>query len=96
MNNTLCLGIFTALVGIRGLTWQYSAEVMVILLVQIIMAIIALSSGFLYKHTYLVLLVSLLLIIMCLSQLLLVIPVFSLYFGSILLTWMLETLAGWK
>ncbi|XP_003386706.1 PREDICTED: uncharacterized protein LOC100632705 [Amphimedon queenslandica] len=81
MNNTLCLGIFTALVGIRGLTWQYSAEVTVILLVQLIMAAIALSYGFLYKHTY---------------MLLLVIPVFLLYFGSILVTWMLETLAHWK
>lgn len=54
MNNTLCLGIFAALVGFRGLTWQYSAEVTVILLVQVIMGVIALSYGFLYKHTYMV------------------------------------------
>lgn len=54
MNNTLCLGIFAALVAFRGLTWQYSAEVTVILLVQVIMGVIALSYGFLYKHTYMV------------------------------------------
>ena len=54
MNNTLCLGIFTALVGFRGLTWQYSAEVTVILLVQAIMGAVALCYGFLYKHTYMV------------------------------------------
>lgn len=54
MNNTLCLGIFAALVGFRGLTWQYSAEVTVILLIQVIMGIVALLSGFLNRNTYLV------------------------------------------
>ena len=54
MNNTLCLGIFCFLVAFRGLTWQYSAEVTVILLVQFVMGGVALSFGFLYKHTYLV------------------------------------------
>jgi Ca2+/Na+ antiporter len=54
MNNTLCLGIFAALVGFRGLTWQYSAEVTVILLVQFIMGAIAVSFGFFYNHTYIV------------------------------------------
>ncbi|XP_028416415.1 sodium/calcium exchanger NCL2-like [Dendronephthya gigantea] len=34
MNNTLCLGIFCALVYIKDLEWYYSAEVTVILLVQ--------------------------------------------------------------
>lgn len=34
MNNTLCLGIFMALVYFRDLEWYYSAEVLVILLVQ--------------------------------------------------------------
>ncbi|XP_028418056.1 sodium/calcium exchanger NCL2-like isoform X2 [Dendronephthya gigantea] len=34
MNNTMCLGIFCALVYIKGLEWYYSAEVTVILLVQ--------------------------------------------------------------
>ena len=54
MNNTLCLGIFAALVGFRDLTWQYSAEVTVILLIQLVMAVVALVSGFLNHHTYLV------------------------------------------
>ena len=52
MNNTLCLGIFAALVGIRGLTWQYSAEVTVILLVLFIMGAKALFFGFINNHTY--------------------------------------------
>ena len=52
MNNTLCLGIFAALVGFRDLTWQYSAEVTVILLIQVVMGVIALLSGFLNHHTY--------------------------------------------
>ncbi|XP_031559958.1 sodium/calcium exchanger NCL1-like isoform X2 [Actinia tenebrosa] len=34
MNNTLCLGIFAALVVFRNLRWYYSAEVTVIVLVQ--------------------------------------------------------------
>eukprot|EP00112_Aurelia_sp_Birch-Aquarium-sp1_P008241 Seg1903.3 transcript_id=Seg1903.3/GoldUCD/mRNA.D3Y31 product="Sodium/calcium exchanger NCL2" protein_id=Seg1903.3/GoldUCD/D3Y31 len=34
MNNTMCLGIFMALVYFRELEWYYSAEVTVILLVQ--------------------------------------------------------------
>ena len=54
MNNTLGLGIFAALVGFRGLTWQYSAEVSVILLIQVVMGIIGLTFGFFNRHTYLV------------------------------------------
>lgn len=34
MNNTLCLGIFAALVYFRDLKWYYSAEVTVIIFVQ--------------------------------------------------------------
>ncbi|KAH7658100.1 EF-hand-containing protein [Dioscorea alata] len=39
MNNTLCLAIFLALVYIRGLTWDFSSEVLVILIVCIVMAL---------------------------------------------------------
>lgn len=39
MNNTLCLAVFLALVYIRGLTWDFSSEVLVIFLVCIIMGL---------------------------------------------------------
>ncbi|XP_057816210.2 sodium/calcium exchanger NCL2 isoform X2 [Cryptomeria japonica] len=39
MNNTLCLGIFLAIVYIRGLEWDFSAEVLVILLVVLAMGL---------------------------------------------------------
>ncbi|XP_002987555.2 sodium/calcium exchanger NCL1 [Selaginella moellendorffii] len=39
MNNTLCLGIFLAVVAYRGLTWDFSSEVLVITLVALIMGI---------------------------------------------------------
>uniref|UniRef100_A0A0C9S785 TSA: Wollemia nobilis Ref_Wollemi_Transcript_13884_1970 transcribed RNA sequence n=1 Tax=Wollemia nobilis TaxID=56998 RepID=A0A0C9S785_9CONI len=40
MNNTLCLGVFLAIVYIRGLDWNFSAEVLVILVVVIVTGII--------------------------------------------------------
>ncbi|XP_062506725.1 uncharacterized protein LOC134183249 isoform X2 [Corticium candelabrum] len=46
MNNTLCLAVFMALVYIRSLKWQYSAEVFVILLVELIVGIIG------FRKTY--------------------------------------------
>lgn len=42
MNNTLCLGIFAALVYFRELKWFYSAEVFVIIFVQWLVGLIAL------------------------------------------------------
>ncbi|KAH9305488.1 hypothetical protein KI387_009892 [Taxus chinensis] len=36
MNNTLCLGVFLAIVYVRGLDWNFSAEVLVILVVIIV------------------------------------------------------------
>ncbi|KAG0500475.1 hypothetical protein HPP92_000547 [Vanilla planifolia] len=39
MNNTLCLAVFLALVYLRHLTWDFSAEVLIILLVCIIMGL---------------------------------------------------------
>lgn len=39
MNNTLCLAVFLSLVYIRGLTWDFSSEVLVIFLVCIIMGL---------------------------------------------------------
>ncbi|XP_022780861.1 sodium/calcium exchanger NCL1-like isoform X2 [Stylophora pistillata] len=40
MNNTLCLGIFAALVYFRELKWYYSAEVTVIIFVQWVVGIV--------------------------------------------------------
>jgi len=37
MNNILCLSVFLALVYLRDLTWEFSAEVLVILIVCIVM-----------------------------------------------------------
>jgi Ca2+-binding EF-hand superfamily protein len=36
MNNTFCLSIFMALIFFRGLAWQYTAETLVIIVVQVI------------------------------------------------------------
>ncbi|VVA16620.1 PREDICTED: sodium/calcium exchanger [Prunus dulcis] len=40
MNNILCLSVFLALVYIRGLSWDFSAEVLVILIVCVVMGIL--------------------------------------------------------
>jgi len=40
MNNTLCLGAFLCLVFFRGLLWDFSAEVTVILITTIAVGII--------------------------------------------------------
>jgi hypothetical protein len=37
MNNTLCLGIFLAIVYFRGLMWDFSAEITVILFSTLVM-----------------------------------------------------------
>jgi hypothetical protein len=37
MNNTLCLSVFLALVYVRDLTWEFSAEVLIILIVCVVM-----------------------------------------------------------
>ena len=41
MNNTLALAIFNGLVFFRGIAWQYTAETISILLIEILVAIIA-------------------------------------------------------
>ncbi|KAA8526784.1 hypothetical protein F0562_008987 [Nyssa sinensis] len=41
MNNLLCLAVFLALVYVRGLTWDFSSEVLVILIVCIVMGAFA-------------------------------------------------------
>ncbi|XP_042379233.1 sodium/calcium exchanger NCL2-like isoform X2 [Zingiber officinale] len=39
MNNTLCLAVFLALVYLRHLTWDFSAEVLIILIVCVVMGL---------------------------------------------------------
>ncbi|KAM0008871.1 putative EF-hand domain, calcium/proton exchanger, sodium/calcium exchanger membrane region [Helianthus debilis subsp. tardiflorus] len=39
MNNILCLSVFLALVYVRGLTWDFSSEVLVIVIVCVVMGI---------------------------------------------------------
>ena len=52
MNNTFCLSIFMTLIFFRGLAWQYTAETIAIVLVQILMFlmskkdILTVSDGF--------------------------------------------------
>ncbi|GFZ05463.1 sodium/calcium exchanger family protein / calcium-binding EF hand family protein [Actinidia rufa] len=41
MNNVLCLSVVLALVYIRGLTWDFSAEVLVIVIVSVVMGAFA-------------------------------------------------------
>lgn len=41
MNNTLCLGVFLAIIYIRGLDWDFSAEVLVIVLVVLVMGLLS-------------------------------------------------------
>lgn len=41
MNNTMCLGIFLAIVYFRGLLWDFSAEITVIFFATLIMGSVA-------------------------------------------------------
>jgi len=43
MNNTFCLGIFFALIYVQGLAWRFTAETAVIVLVQVLVGIIAMT-----------------------------------------------------
>jgi hypothetical protein len=45
MNNTFCLSIFLILVYVKGLAWQFSAEVMSILLVELCIVVLTLTSA---------------------------------------------------
>merc|ERR1712066_936138 len=51
MNNTFCLGIFLALVYLKGLAWEFSAETISIITVELVIGAIVLScSKFLMLH----------------------------------------------
>jgi len=40
MNNTFCLGIFLALIFFKGLTWEFSAETIAIIFVELVMSLV--------------------------------------------------------
>ena len=44
MNNTFCLAIFMALIYYQGLSWEYCAETIAIMLCQIGVALVSLKS----------------------------------------------------
>jgi hypothetical protein len=45
MNNTFCLSIFLIIVYVKGLAWQFSAEVMTILAVEAAVVVLTLTSN---------------------------------------------------
>ncbi|XP_065890045.1 uncharacterized protein [Dysidea avara] len=81
MNNTLCLGIFALLVYMRDLDWEYSAEVTVIIFIEVLVGLIAIISGFGFKNTYFLFVGFI---------------VGALYFLAILLVFVLEQYLDWK
>merc|ERR1712135_162309 len=44
MNNTFCLAIFMALIFFQGLAWQFTAETVSILLIQLVIGGVVLSG----------------------------------------------------
>ena len=52
MNNTFCLAIFMALVYFKQLAWKFSAETIAILIVECLVALIAMSTTMRMWHAY--------------------------------------------
>lgn len=44
MNNTFCLGIFLALIWLKGLTWKFSAETVSILFIELLVGVVSLNK----------------------------------------------------
>jgi len=44
MNNTFCLGIFFTLIYVQGLAWRFTAETIVIVFVQVVVGLIAMTK----------------------------------------------------
>jgi len=55
MNNTFCLGVFMALIFFKGLAWEFSAETLSILFVQIVMAVYSFKDKHLFIDAILIL-----------------------------------------
>jgi len=54
MNNTFCVGIFLALLCVRGLPWTYTAEVISILVAEITVAIICMRESLSQLHALMI------------------------------------------
>ena len=50
LNNTLCLGVFALLIYLKQLQWTFTAEVIVIILVEVVVGIVAFKTT--YKVVY--------------------------------------------
>ena len=50
LNNTLCLGVFGLLIYLKQLQWKFTAEVVVIILVEVVVGIVAFRTT--YKVFY--------------------------------------------
>ncbi len=50
LNNTLCLGVFALLIYVKQLQWKFTAEVVVIILVEVVVGIVAFRTT--YKVFY--------------------------------------------
>merc|ERR1711939_379617 len=74
MNNTYCLFIFLILIATQGLCWNYTAEVIAILLAELCVFVVATQFKVHTMKTAL--------------------AVLAIYPATILVVWMLETLAG--
>ena len=74
MNNTYCLFIFLILIATQGLYWNYTAEVIAILLAELCVFVVATQFKVHTMKTAL--------------------AVLAIYPATILVVWMLETLAG--
>ena len=52
MNNTFCLGIFLALIYMRGMKWTFSAETISIVVVQLIIVAVSQAPHLLPSLSY--------------------------------------------
>jgi len=56
MNNTFCLGIFLALVYVKSLAWEFTAETISIVLIQLMLGVMVyFRKGMLFYHAFIVL-----------------------------------------
>lgn len=55
MNNTFCLAIFMFLIYIQGLAWEFFAETLTILFIQVAVALLALKRVHTLQDGYLIL-----------------------------------------
>lgn len=54
MNNTFCLAIFLILVFVKGLAWEFAAETLTIVLVQLAVGLYAQRTLFRLRDAYII------------------------------------------